>query len=295
MNRSHALVATLTVVSLTGCAASPDGQKPEGPVEFGHVHGLGINPADERLYVASHLGVFRQTDDGFELVADRQQDTMAFTVTGPDTFLASGHPDLRETDKPVHLGLIESTDSADSWQSLSLEGEADFHALEPAANRVYGYDSQAGVVKVTRDRQEWEDIAQLPVIDLAVDPDDPAGLLMTDGQGRLLRLVNSPDLEVVQNTPRLAFIDWPSRDLLVGVSADGAIHQSRKASPGRRSHRSAPHPKPSTSPPTSGTWPRQRDCSRPRTKGAPGHPWRTSPKVDSCETAASSVNIAAWR
>ena len=27
--------------------------------------------------------------------------------------------------------------------------------------------------------------------------------------------------------PRLAFIDWPSRDLLVGVSADGAIHQSR--------------------------------------------------------------------
>ena len=80
---------------------------------------------------------------------------------------------------------------------------------------------------MTRDRQEWEDIAQLPVIDLAVDPDDPAGLLMTDGQGRLLRLVNSSDLEVVQNTPRLAFIDWPSRDLLVGVSADGAIHRSR--------------------------------------------------------------------
>jgi len=227
MNRSHALVVALTVVSLTGCAASPDGQEPEGPVEFGHVHGLGINPADERLYVASHLGVFRQTDDGFELVANRQQDTMAFTVTGPDTFLASGHPDLRETDKPVHLGLIESTDSADSWQSLSLEGEADFHALEPAANRVYGYDSQAGVVKVTRDRQEWEDIAQLPVIDLAVDPDNPAGLLMTDGQGRLLRLANSSDLEVVQNAPRLAFIDWPSRDMLVGVSADGAIHQSR--------------------------------------------------------------------
>ena len=139
---------------------------------------------------------------------------MAFTVTGPDTFLASGHPDLRETDMPVHVGLIESTDSANSRQSLSLEGKADFHALEPAANRVYGYDSQPGAVEVTRDRQEWEDIAQLPVI------------------------------------------EWPSRDLLVGVSADGAIHQSRDS----------------------------------------GQSWQSLMPVGATpEATVSSVNIAAWR
>ncbi len=122
MNRSHALVVALSVVSLTGCAASPDGQEPEGPVEFGHVHGLGINPADERLYVASHLGVFRQTDDGFELVADRQQDTMAFTVTGPDTFLASGHPDLRETDKPVGATPEALDITTDVWHVATTVG-----------------------------------------------------------------------------------------------------------------------------------------------------------------------------
>ena len=48
-------------------------------------------------------------------IADRWQDTMAFTVTvtGAGTFLGSGHPDLRE-DLPPHLGLIESTDAGET-------------------------------------------------------------------------------------------------------------------------------------------------------------------------------------
>ena len=36
---------------------------------------------------------------------------MGFTVVGPDTFLGSGHPDIRATDPPL-LGLIESNDAA---------------------------------------------------------------------------------------------------------------------------------------------------------------------------------------
>ena len=151
-----AAAIVLVVLALDSCGGTSPDPRPRAepttdPVAFGHVHGLGINPADDRLYVASHMGVFRQTDAGFERVADRWQDTMAFTVTDDDTFLASGHPDLRETDKPVHLGLIESTDAAESWEALSLEGEADFHALEPATDRLYGYDSNNGVLKVTRD------------------------------------------------------------------------------------------------------------------------------------------------
>jgi hypothetical protein len=224
-------VTVLAALALTACGTGTD-DKPatssKGPVAFGHVHGLGINPADDRLYVASHMGVFKQTGDGFERVADRWQDTMAFTVTGDDTFLASGHPDVRETDKPAHLGLIETTDAAKTWNSLSLEGEADFHALEPAGDRLYGYDSANGVLKVTADHRKWRDIARLGVIDLAVDPDDPGNLLVTGERTQLLRLnPEQKKLGPVAGAPQLAFIDWPESDLLVGVAPDGAVHRSR--------------------------------------------------------------------
>ncbi|MDQ3275042.1 MAG: exo-alpha-sialidase, partial [Actinomycetota bacterium] len=58
-----------------------------------HVHGLGINPKDGALFVATHTGVFRIPESGQAVrIADRWQDTMGFTVVGPDHFLASGHP-----------------------------------------------------------------------------------------------------------------------------------------------------------------------------------------------------------
>lgn len=226
---SGVVAVTFALSACSGSTSETPQPASTGASAFGHVHGLAINPANNRLYVASHMGVFQKTSDGFERIADRYQDTMAFTVTGNDTFLASGHPDLRETDKPVHLGLIESTDAAKTWKALSLEGEADFHALEPAQDRVYGYDSNNGVLKVTRDKQQWSDIARMGVIDLAVDPDNPEDLLITDDQARLQRLTGSSTIRAVATAPPLAFIDWPRRDLLVGVGPDGAVHHSRDA------------------------------------------------------------------
>ena len=73
-----------------------------------HVHGLGINPADGALYVATHTGLFRMergSDDWPNGSGTRLQDTMGFAVVGPDRFLGSGHPDLRD-DLPPLLGLI---------------------------------------------------------------------------------------------------------------------------------------------------------------------------------------------
>jgi hypothetical protein len=110
-----------------------------GPV---HVHGLGVNPADGALFVATHTGLFRAGpgERRARRVAGRYQDTMGFTVTGPDRFLGSGHPDGRE-DLPPFLGLIRSTDAGRTWEPVSLLGERDFHVLEAAGERIYGYGS----------------------------------------------------------------------------------------------------------------------------------------------------------
>ena len=85
------------------------------------MHGLGVDPGDNTLYVASHNGVFLVNNDcERERVADRWQDTMGFAVVGPGHFLGSGHPDLNEEDLPSSLGLIESTDGAETWDPVSL-------------------------------------------------------------------------------------------------------------------------------------------------------------------------------
>lgn len=228
--RAAGWAALLLLVS-AGCTSADTGGEQKDPAAhaenvFGHVHGLGVNPADDRLYVASHMGVFRQTDQGFRRIADRWQDTMAFTVAGPDHFLGSGHPDTRE-DKPVHLGLIESTDAAETWTALSLEGEADFHALEIAGERLYGYDSQTATLKVTEDRRTWSDVLTAPLLDVEADPADPASLLLADQRGVLMRLDADGRPSALADAPRLGVLDWPAPGLLVGLGPAGEVLLSR--------------------------------------------------------------------
>ncbi|HSJ19444.1 MAG TPA: hypothetical protein VK964_02620 [Nocardioidaceae bacterium] len=222
-----AAAVALLLVSAGCSSADTDGRdKAADPAShddaFGHVHDLGVNPADGRLYVASHMGVFRQSDDGFERIADRWQDTMAFTVAGPDHFLASGHPDMRE-DKPTHLGLIESTDAAESWTALSLEGEADFHALELAGDRLYGFDALTGTLMVTEDRRTWEDLLSLPVLDVAADPEDPEALVIVDQRGELMRWRTGGAPAALEAAPRIAFLDWSEPGRIVGLGGEADV------------------------------------------------------------------------
>ena len=145
-----------------------------------HVHGLGINPADGALYAATHTGLFRLDDDGggVERIADRYQDTMGFTVAGPDLFLASGHPDLRDDElrvegKPPLLGLIESTDAGRTWQVRSLLGDADLHTIVALDDGLVAYDSSGErVLASSDDGRTWETRSEIGLVDLAVDPAD---------------------------------------------------------------------------------------------------------------------------
>ena len=218
----------LTFIAVTGCASSdePDSGPPEsagGDQLLGHVHALGVDPADDTLYVAAHFGVFRVEDGERELVADRQQDTMGFAVVGEGHFLGSGHPDPDEN-RPPSLGLIESTDAGETWEPVSLTGEADLHSIEPVGDKTYAYDATSRALMVTEDRQRWDVISQLlPLFDLAVDPDDPDSVYATAAGGQLLRSTDGAELSPVYDAPPLNAIDWEPDGPLVGVAADGTV------------------------------------------------------------------------
>lgn len=204
--------------------SSASGAHPE--LGLGHVHGLGVDPADGVLYAASHYGVFRLVEGATPLrVADRYQDTMGFTITGPNTFLGSGHPDLREN-LPARLGLIESTDAAQNWTALSLAGKADFHTLHAVHGRVYGYDSTSGSLMVSTDRTRWETRSTRALRDFVVDPDDPDTLLATAESGLLRSTDGGQNWQGVTGAPRLTVLAWARPGSLYGITPDGRVHHS---------------------------------------------------------------------
>jgi hypothetical protein len=192
---------------------------------FGHVHGLGVDPADGALYAGTHYGLFRVSEDGASLVADRVQDFMGFTVVGPNHFLASGHP-AKGQDGPSSLGLIESTDAGQTWQPLSLAGEADFHALETRHGLVYGFNAVTGRFMVSQDTRNWDVRSTLLMADFSVSPEDADLVVATTEQG----LASSDDggrtFRVIRGAPLLLLVNWANDGTLVGASPDGTIYAS---------------------------------------------------------------------
>ena len=211
-------------------AGLPRAEFPEPGVV--HVHGLGVDPADGGLYAATHSGLFRVPPDGeAQRIANRYQDTMGFTVAGPGVFLGSGHPDPREDDvRPPLLGLIRSTDQGRTWERLSLHGEADFHALQAAHGRVYGYDATSGTFMVSpsvgADEQEWDRRAQLAVRDFAVSPTDPDVVLATTPQGLAQSTDGGRTWRVGRGAPPVLVLAWGRQDSLYGVDPEGGVHHS---------------------------------------------------------------------
>lgn len=207
-----------------------------GPV---HVHGLGVDPADNALLIATHTGLYRveEGERRAERVGDRYQDTMGFTIVGPNRFLGSGHPDPNEAHEknlPSHLGLIESTDQGESWESISLLGEADFHVLRSAGDRVYGYDASNDRLLVSGDRgRSWNELEKPgPLVDLAVDPRDDRRIVVASAGGFEEGLFESRDGGETWNpvSEAVGLLAWSDRLYL--IAGGGQVFASRDG--GRR-------------------------------------------------------------
>lgn len=228
-------LAGLVVAALAGCGggdgseegareAAPLEEQDPGPV---HVHGLGINPSDGALFIATHTGLYRvpPEKEKAERVGDSKQDTMGFSVAGEDRFIGSGHPDLR-TSLPPHLGLIESTDAGRTWESISLLGEADFHVLRAAGRSVYGFDSTNSRLLASSDRgRTWsERPTPEPLLDLAPLPGKPT---VAVASGVVLYRTEDGGRRWSSLGGEAGYLAWPRADRLYLVVADGTVRVSR--------------------------------------------------------------------
>lgn len=226
--------ASLTLTACTASAPSQGEGQPEqaSTATWGHVHGLGVDPADGVLYVAAHDGLYRSTSDGVEgPVGQRRQDTMGFTVTGPGTFLGSGHPDTAvDPDLPNPLGLVVSRDSGQSWEQTSLGGQVDFHVLRARGDTVYGWDSISGQLLASEDAgQSWQARSDLAARDLAIDPSNPATVVATTAEGLQRSTDGGRTWSVVASSPLPVVVEWTDGGDLYGIEGDGAVLHSTDA------------------------------------------------------------------
>ena len=243
--RGYALAAVLgvaTVIAVVvafsggGDGGSGVGQTFES-TGGGHVHGLGVNPADGALFVASHNGLFRagRGESEAKPVGSSGKDVMGFSIAGPNRFLGSGHPGNDEN-LPSSVGLIASSDAGETFQPVSLLGEVDFHILRGAGTRVYGSDGSSGRFLVSRDAgRSWSE--QRPpgtLIDLAVNPRSPdrvvastdSGLFASGDGGRSWRALGK----------QIALVAWAAPERLFTLEQGGKVAMS---SDGGRSFRPA--------------------------------------------------------
>jgi hypothetical protein len=232
-----ALASVVAVVALTqrDSARGPLEALPNDPGVV-HIHGLGINPRNGDVYAATHMGVFHIADGEATRIANRYQDTMGFTVVGPDHFIASGHPDLREELPPL-LGLLESRNAGRTWTKKSLLGKSDFHVLRYAHQSIWGYDSTSGALMVSEDGTEWDERSTLVLRDFAVSPDSPDVVLATNGEG-LRRSEDGGRTWKDSEAPAAPLLlDWQQEGDLWLVDTKGLVYRSADSMP-RRTTRS---------------------------------------------------------
>jgi uncharacterized protein (DUF305 family) len=152
------------------------------------------------LLIGTHTGVVSIDPETGTVsrVGDSRDDFMGLAGTA-DLLVASGHPGAGST-FPDPVGLIRSVDSGQTWQTVSLTGEIDFHALAVDGDRVAG-SATAGELMYSEDAgRTWSTIA----------PGEATALTWFDGQ---LWIAGSSGLST-----------WaPGDDAPVAAGADGVL------------------------------------------------------------------------
>lgn len=228
--RSLAAVTAIAVGALTlaGCASSePEVTSPQ-PVATTHVHSIVPAPDGNGFLIGTHEGIYTATEDG-QLggpVAGPVFDAMGLTsIDG--TLIASGHPgpDTPPELGAPHLGIIRSTDTAQSWQPVAYTGEKDFHVLAAGpSGTLYGITTDNPDILTSTDQgQTWAPTGSaLPAFNLTVDADErliastPDGLQVSlDGGGRFVPWDGAPLIALLNTSP--------DRQRIVGIGSGNTL------------------------------------------------------------------------
>jgi uncharacterized protein (DUF305 family) len=144
-------------------SASTSGVALSTPLD--HVHAA--VPVDGGLLVGTHTGVVRvDVVSGAVTPVGTSRDDFMGLAGSSELLVASGHPGEGST-LPDPVGLLRSTDAAETWSTVSLTGEIDFHALAVDGDRIAGSATTGDVLYSEDAGATWTAIAQMEATSLA--------------------------------------------------------------------------------------------------------------------------------
>jgi uncharacterized protein (DUF305 family) len=146
-----------------------------------HVHAAVY--IDGRLLIGTHTGV-TEIDPVSGVVVKRgaSQDDFMGLAGSAELLVASGHPGMGSA-LPDPVGLLRSTDGAQTWETVSLTGEIDFHALAIDGDRVAGAATTGELMYSADGGVNWEGMGVAEVLSLAWFDDQ---LWTSDGQAMMM-------------------------------------------------------------------------------------------------------------
>ena len=181
-----------------------------GSITLKHIHGLSYSADGTQLFIPKHDGLAIYTKDGWSVAPGAQHDYMGFAVTR-EFFYSSGHP-ASGSSLQNPFGLIKSSDGGQTWNSLSLAGESDFHLLATSyqTNAVYVVNARAnsrmpqpGLYVTTDDGNRWQQAKQA-----GLSADRLRSLAVHPTQGKLVAVGTTDGLylshDAGENFQRLA-------------------------------------------------------------------------------------------
>ncbi|MGH2946688.1 MAG: WD40/YVTN/BNR-like repeat-containing protein [Solirubrobacteraceae bacterium] len=267
VRRARLALLIIAVAALTGCGGDdgegdggasaselavpwvdPDGEPP-------YIGSLSINPADSSLFMGTNTGLFRIPDGGSEPEkvtgqletpdgSGQVSESLVAQFTGPDTLIGSGHPSAGAALPPA-LGLIRSGDAGKTWESVSELGRVDFHALRQSGDRLVGaLFGQAQVLVSGDEGRTWETrTAPMPLVDLALDPENPDHWVGTAERGLFITTDGGQSWRQRDPIPNIR-LAWPAGGDLhrvepggpVNVSSDGGETWEDRGSTGGEPH-----------------------------------------------------------
>lgn len=221
--RRFAVAALSTTVALTlaGCASA--GASAASLTADNHIHNLIPSDDGQSLLVGSHKGLFTVDLDSGDVagpVGENVVDLMGLAPTD-DGLIASGHPGPSTQDlQGPSVGLITSADAGETWEAVSLEGVADFHALtyDRASGTMTGAYGERLLIS-DDDGATWREGAAAAPYNLLATT---SGLMMTSADGLSVSTDAGESFQPVEGAPPLVLLASDG-DTVIGVDLDGSI------------------------------------------------------------------------
>jgi hypothetical protein len=168
---------------------------PPGSGANAFIGSIAIDPKDGTLMLGTGLGLFRVAKgaDAAERVVGELRlpdgsgpvsSNLVVRYPRPGQLLASGHPE-GEGSLPENLGLILSRDAGQTWEPVVDLGQADFHIVQAAGDRLMVVGAEETDIRVSGDGGGTFETRTPPAkpLDVAFDAKDPARMVVATEQG----------------------------------------------------------------------------------------------------------------